>query len=140
MMPIQHKPNWQVYLDALVCARQHAPFAWGSNDCALFASDAVLATTGVDPAARLRGYRTARQALRLIGKFGGLWGVATMTLGQHLDRSCARTGDVALVASSATSKRESLAVCVSADSAVVPGRDGLQVVPMAYARCVWRVG
>ena len=140
MMPLKHKPHWRVYLDALVCARQHTPFAWGSNDCALFASDAVQATTGFDPASKLRGYSTAREALRLIRERGGLWGIATMALGDALDRRCARTGDVALVTSSATSKREALAVCVSVDSAVVPGLGGLQVVPMEYARCIWRVG
>lgn len=140
MRPIPHIPHWRIYLDALVCARLHSPFAWGSNDCALFAADAVMATTGIDLAADMRGYSTAREALRLMRQRGGLWGIATMTLGQPLSPTYACTGDVALVASSAASKREALAVCVSADKAVVPGPEGLHAVPMDYARCVWRVG
>lgn len=35
-------------------ARRSVPFAWGSNDCRLFAADAVQAMTGVDHAAELR--------------------------------------------------------------------------------------
>src|ERR1700735_5391711 len=36
-------------------ARANEPFAWGAQDCALFAADGVLAITGVDIAADFRG-------------------------------------------------------------------------------------
>lgn len=39
-------------------SRAKLPFAWGSNDCALFAADAVLAITGTDIAADFRGKYT----------------------------------------------------------------------------------
>ena len=139
-MRAPHIPDWRVHLDALVFARINTPFAWGSNDCALFAADAVQVTTGVDMAAQLRGYSTAREALRIIRKHGGLWGIATLALGQPLSPAYACPGDVALVPSSVGSKREALAVCVSCDKAAAPGASGLHIVPIDRALCVWRVG
>lgn len=38
--------------------RARAPFAWGENDCALFAADGILAQTGTDVAADFRGKYT----------------------------------------------------------------------------------
>ena len=35
--------------------RARRPFAWGVNDCALFAADGIRAITGVDIAADFRG-------------------------------------------------------------------------------------
>lgn len=139
-MIVAHKDDWRVHLDSLVYERLNAPFRWGSNDCALFAADAVQATTGVDFAAKLRGYRTAREALRIISARGGLVSIATRALGAALAPIFACTGDIALVPSSRGSKRVSLAVCLSCDKAAVPGAMGLQIVPIDRALCVWRVG
>lgn len=48
------------------------PFAWGSLDCSLFMAGWVLARTGIDPAAPLRGrYATERGALRHVRRLGG---------------------------------------------------------------------
>jgi len=50
---IQH---WETRaLHEFLLARAAMPFAWGSNDCALFAADGILAMTGVDIAADFRG-------------------------------------------------------------------------------------
>lgn len=50
-----------------------APFAWGRNDCALWAGALVLARTGFDPAADLRGrYDSAFGCRRLVMAAGGL--------------------------------------------------------------------
>jgi len=138
--PVEHKTNWRVYLDALLFTRLQTPFNWGTNDCALFAADAVRDTTGEDLAANLRGYTTARQALRIISAHGGLQAIATRALGEPLPPTYACTGDVALVPASNAGKRLALAVCVSAERAASPGAAGLQFVPMRHAHCVWRVG
>jgi len=48
-------------------ARACEPFAWGKNDCALFAADGILAITGVDIATDFRGkYFTEPAAMALI--------------------------------------------------------------------------
>jgi hypothetical protein len=52
---IHRKETWQQELHAFLEARGRRPFAWGSNDCALFAADAVLAITGTDLGAAFRG-------------------------------------------------------------------------------------
>ena len=47
--------------------RAKTPFAWGANDCALFAADGIKAITGVDIASDFRGkYTNEASALALI--------------------------------------------------------------------------
>lgn len=53
-------------------ARAAMSFAWGSNDCALFAADGILAMTGVDLAADFRGkYSDEAGAFALIASVTG---------------------------------------------------------------------
>lgn len=68
--------DWPERLAAFIDSRRHAPFAWGANDCALFAADGVLAMTGTDLAKTLRGYKTERGALSRMRKAGGIRGFA----------------------------------------------------------------
>jgi hypothetical protein len=130
-------PDWRLQLDALVSARMHAPFAWGVNDCALFAADAVAAVTGQDPASHLRGHRTARQALRTIRSHAGLFGIATSALGAPAGEHNAREGDVLLVG---MGKRTALGVMLNDGMLVGPGTGGLCSAPLTDALCAWRVG
>jgi hypothetical protein len=53
-MPLQKKWDWERAFDDFLQARAEALFAWGSNDCALFAADAIEAITGTDIAAVFR--------------------------------------------------------------------------------------
>jgi hypothetical protein len=46
--------------DPFLRERAEMPFAWGTNDCALFAADAILANTGVDIADDFRGKYTTQ--------------------------------------------------------------------------------
>lgn len=49
------------------------PFAWGTMDCVMWATGAVLAVHGVDPVPHLRGaYSDAAGAARLLRKIGGM--------------------------------------------------------------------
>lgn len=53
-------------------ARAKAAFAWGVNDCALFAADGILAMTGVDIAADFRGeYSDEAGAFAAIQRIAG---------------------------------------------------------------------
>ncbi len=47
--------DWPARLAAYIEAHRSAPFAWGVHDCVLFASGAIAAITGTDPAASFRG-------------------------------------------------------------------------------------
>lgn len=65
-------PDWPERLDAYLRTTREAPFAWGSNDCALRACDAVLAITGVDIAEDFRGrYTTRAGATRVMRRLYG---------------------------------------------------------------------
>ncbi len=129
--------DWQLQLDAFVHARIEQPFAWGANDCALFAADCVKAITGIDPAPELRGHRSARQAMRAVRAQGGLFGIATRALGPAIGIHSAAEGDVALVG---MGKRTALGVVLAPRLVVGPGACGLCVAPLKDALCAWRVG
>jgi len=127
---------WRDRLDALIASRMATPFAWGTHDCCLFAADAVLAQTGADPAADLRGtYTDARQALALLKSLGGLAAVAGRG-GQPVPALCAQVGDIGLVEHEG---RELLAVCAG-PLWLAPAEQGLAALPLEASRSTWRVG
>lgn len=55
-MSLKRQKFWdtRAYHNFLI-ERAKTPFAWGKNDCALFAADGIQAITGVDIAADFRG-------------------------------------------------------------------------------------
>src|SRR5690554_354752 len=87
--------DWPERLAAFVETRRARVFSWGSQDCALFAADAVLEMTGVDPAKGLRGYKSARGAANRIKKAGGMRALASNLPQKH--PGLAQRGDVVLV-------------------------------------------
>jgi len=89
--------DWPERLAALFAARADQPFAWGLHDCCMFAADAVLAVTGHDPAADLRGsYTTEAGAARKLARYGGVAGVAIAHGGRVVPVALAQPGDVGL--------------------------------------------
>lgn len=59
------KLNWSVDFIQMTQSRKDAQFQWGTNDCVMFAADAVLLMTGTDPAEASRGkYKTESGAKR----------------------------------------------------------------------------
>ncbi len=64
-------PDWEQRLHDFIESRKTTPFEWGVNDCCLFASDALLAMTGVDIADKFRGkYDSEKSCIELIESFG----------------------------------------------------------------------
>ena len=61
-------PDWQTRLRDAIMARRTEKFAWGKFDCCLAACDLVEEMTGVDPAKKLRGYRTAAGAFKKLAQ------------------------------------------------------------------------
>ena len=121
-------------LDALIAERRLMPFARGTNDCCMFAADAVLAMTGRDLAADWRGtYSDDRGALRLIQQLGGLAEIGAMA-GDPIPPLCADVGDVGLVEVEGV---EALAVCVGAVW-LAPMAQGLGAARLEDARMAWR--
>jgi hypothetical protein len=96
-LPAQRVRDWPERLAALFAARERVPFTWGQHDCCLFAADAVLAVTGHDLAADLRGtYSTAAEAARVLAGLGGVAGIAIARAGRVVPTALAQPGDVGL--------------------------------------------
>ncbi len=134
-MRVRHA-NWPELLADFIASRATIPFAWGSQDCCLFAADAVAVITGVELAARWRDqYADARSAARLLKEGGGVAAIAQDALGGAIAPLTARRGDVlALDAGNGPS----LGVCVGSMVAV-PGFAGLVYFPLTAATTAWRV-
>lgn len=130
--------DWPERLNALLAERYAMPFAWGGNDCCLFAADDVRALTGFDLAAGLRGqYSTPEEAARLLEEEGGIVALATAMLGQPRELPLlAQRGDVVCVEMAG---RLSLGVVAGNGQWCAPGPDGLVFRPMAEVLHVWEV-
>lgn len=64
-------PTWERKLHEFIESRKTEPFAWGKNDCCLFAADAVLSMTGVDIAGDFRGkYTDEASCMKLLASLG----------------------------------------------------------------------
>lgn len=128
--------GWEMRLDALLYSRRRTPFQWGIHDCALFAADAVLAVTGLDHAAELRG-KGSRESLRFTAGQGGLCAIATRALGQPQPASDAREGDIVLMPAG---RRVGLSVCMTEKLVVGAAPVGLAWMPLRDGLFSWRVG
>lgn len=130
--------DWPERLNALLAERYARPFAFGSNDCCLFAADTVLALTGFDLGAALRGqYSTAEEAARVLQEEGGVQALATTMLGQPRELPLlAQRGDVVCVEMEG---RLSLGVVVGNGQWCAPGASGLVFRPMSEVLQAWEV-
>lgn len=127
--------TWRKSLRALVSARLAEPFAWGRHDCCTWAADAVLATTGVDHAADLRGtYSTAAEAVRVLDGLGGIEAVGARA-GEPIAPLLAAEGDIGLIG---VDGRDMLAVCCG-PGWLAPGALGMALHQLDAARLAWRV-
>ena len=143
--------DWQLQHELFARARARAPFAWGLNDCAIFAADYVQAITGVDVAPDLRAHRTALEAARVVkaqraqtraGLYtNGLFALATARLGEPLPPTLAGVGDVVLVLQDDVphAQRHLLAVC-NGGTCMGPGKLGIAHLGMHLAIAAWKVG
>jgi hypothetical protein len=129
--------DWQLRYAAFARERAAMPFAWGANDCCLFAADAVLALTGTDPAAQLRGtYSTALGAMRVLKEHWGVAGLATNVLGASMPPALAGVGDVVLIE---TGDYHALAIC-NGTSVIGAGERGIVGYGIGAAKAAWRIG
>jgi hypothetical protein len=137
MTSLRRHPDWQLRLESFIAQRQAQPFAWGANDCALFAAAAVQALTGADVAATWLGQHTsARAAWRAVRAAGGLPAIATAALGPSIGPAFARVGDLVLLP---VRSGHALGLC-NGVNVLGPGPQGIAALPRAQALACWRVG
>ncbi|QHJ00124.1 hypothetical protein GT347_20350 [Xylophilus rhododendri] len=128
-------------LDTFLHERRGRVFAWGSHDCCTFAADWVLAATGRDPMADLRGLDSPLQAMRRLRDLGGFVEAGVKAMGPALPGLMAQRGDVVLVRSGRRFGRASgyaFAICTGGHLAAA-GTDRLLFLAITDAEAAWRV-
>lgn len=88
--------NWSKRLADEIEAARGKSFEYGTFDCCIFAFDCVIAITGEDKAAELRGYKSKTEALKIISRYGSLEAMVTALLGEPKHIAFAKRGDVVL--------------------------------------------
>lgn len=134
---IVRRPDWRARLADLVVARRFLPMQWGQRDCCLFAADAVNAITGIDFAEGLRGYSSAKGAVRALRRAGFSSVIAYVDL--RLPRAeRPRDGDVVGLPCPEAS---GLDVLMIADGGSAWGQDELGLVRVAIppGAVIWSV-
>lgn len=131
-------PGWRAALAVEVEVHRRRPFAWGSEDCALFAADCVRAMTGVDLAEALRGrYRSQKGAGRVLAAagFGNVAELLAASLNE-IPPAFAGVGDLAVIAGPAG---PSVGIVIGGLIAA-RAADGIASVPLARASQAFRIG
>jgi hypothetical protein len=126
--------DWESQLSAYVTAKRDEPFAWGVNDCCLFAAGAVEAVTGDDPMLEFRGhYSNEFGAARALVEIGA--GTLEATLDgkfPEIGKALAQRGDLAF--------HEGAVGVVMGDFAWFVSDDGLtRIARPLWTKC-WSVG
>lgn len=134
-------PDWTERLAEVAAAAREAPFAWGTNDCVMFAADVALAITGRDPGAPWRGrYASEEEAQPLIEAHGGLDGLAAFAMemigAPEILPVFAQRGDWALVD---LGNEVACGVVLDGDRVGVPGMDGLRHTRLSRALRAWAI-
>jgi hypothetical protein len=142
--PVRRLNNWPALLAQFIEENRREPFAWGTRDCCLFASNGVRAITGLDPAAKtFRGkYRDLAGAMRLVRKHGGVEAIAAkqccrLGFPELPAVALARRGDVVLI--DTPNAGPAMGICLGAQAAFA-GPHELTFVPLGECRRAWRVG
>lgn len=145
--PTLHRvAGWPERLAYFLATRTLLPFAWGLNDCALFAADWVHECTEVDLAADLRGaYGSEREAAQILHRHGGLLALVQARLPGYGNALQAHRGDVVCVevevgAGERTHLRPTLGIVAGNGMWAAPGEHGAVYRPVAEVRHAFAVG
>lgn len=134
-------PDWPERLGAVLRAAPGRAFVWGGHDCALHASDAALAITGVDPAAAIRGrYGDYMGGMRLLAAEAGCRSLRAWadSLYARVEVAMAQRGDWALVKWPATPDGRPHHALTLVDGDRLSAACGVRL-PLAAATICWRV-
>jgi len=131
--------NWPRALNDYVAAHERQAFAWGTNDCIMFACGAIEAITGKDPAHHWRGqYHSAFGAARIFKARGGFEEMVATIAGAEgfaeIPVTQAHRGDLMLL----VGKRPVAGVCLGVWSAFT-GPEQIALVKTAECARAWRV-
>ncbi len=122
-------------LAAYIAAGEAVPFAWGTNDCVMFAAGAVLALTGINPLAGIGRWKTERGALRALVRCGGLAAAVSSVL-TEIPIAHAHRGDIGAI----NGERGLLLVVIEGMTLVGPDLRGLSRLPRDQLVQAWSSG
>lgn len=143
-MAIKRKHDWDTAaLHTFLLARAHTPFSWAHNDCATFSADGILAMTGTDIMAELRGYTTQAEAIAKITAVTGghtledaiVWVAAKHGLTERKHVLMAQRGDLVLYRNG--SDYAAGLVHLNGRDIVSPGSKGIMRMPLTSAYRAW---
>ena len=127
-------------VEAELQRRLMRPFAWGENDCCLFAADLIQVGIGRDFAAGFRGeYSSEEEAAKLLGE-GGIEALMQCMAEDYawpeVTPGAAQWGDVGII----TKMQEMpiLCFCLGANVAF-PGPNVMETRPRSICDRFWRV-
>lgn len=132
--------GWESRLAEVIEWARHEPYVLGAHDCFRVACRAVEALTGADLWPQWAGrYRTRRQALVLIYRYGGAFTPAASKLfgSEPVGMLLARRGDIAEFVD--PNGEQHLGVCNGEFVAVLESY-GLLFTPMQTCAHAWRIG
>lgn len=146
-MPLTRHQHWETRaLHQFLLERADEPFAWGGNDCALFAADAIEAMTAVDIAADFRGrYTDEAGALAAIREIAGgdtvadaaAWCARKYCLAEWEHPLQAQRGDLVVVDNGG--RLIAGVVHLSGRHVVTMAAEGLVRLPISSVRRSWKV-
>ncbi|MBZ9873497.1 hypothetical protein LB542_21940 [Mesorhizobium sp. BR1-1-9] len=138
MLSLTRLPDWDRRLARVVNQHSRTPGEWGVSDCLLTVMDAVIATTGFDPAEDIRGaYKTEAGAARILRKRGFTDVEQALTsLFPPVATLMAQRGDVGVV------ERNGALSCgfVCDRGFAVKEERGLSFVPQTEIKSAFKVG
>ena len=147
-MPLTRTPHWATReLHQFLLDRAPLPFAWGTNDCSLFAADAIQSFTGVDLAADFRGkYTDEASAMALVKKVTGTGTIESaaaycaqkQSLSEYQHPLMAKRGDLALVQNGDTGVISGI-VHLNGRHVVTVGQRGLLRISILHIKRAWAI-
>lgn len=130
------RDNWPKLLAQFIEARRAQPFAWGSNDCCIFAADWVEICTGVDYAKTWRSrYTSAIEAVRFLDQAGGLEALVDALGLNRVSPQLAGRGDI--IAQEA-GRGVTLGICLGVTTAFA-AKTGLVFGPITNVETAWKI-
>ncbi len=131
--------DWPEKLHEVIAEAKKKTFEWGNHDCALFVFDCIQAMTEIDYATRFRRKYTnelsSRRALRKIEDVGGLVELFDKFLGERIELSHAKRGDVVILMDG---RREVLGIIVG-KCVVFLSQKGIQLRVLSECKFAWGV-
>lgn len=125
-------PDWEQRLSDTIKIWRTRPFRW-DRDCGRWAAACVIAQTGEDPLAELRGqYSTKRAALKLLAEKSMYERLDGMF--ERVEPCFAQRGDIALV------QDNCLGCVIGGEALFYFAEGGMTAVPRSDWSAAWKVG